>query len=179
MLIRSFLSAIYWDLAYNRFIAHVPFTRLHAWWLRRLGADIGEKVFLFSGTEVIEPWNLSIEQNCHVGRFCLLDSRGGIKIGRNVVIAGYSLLLTADHDYASPEFDGRLSNIDISDYAWIGTRSLILKGVSIGEGAVVAAGSVVTRNVPPWTVVAGNPARKIGIRPKNSQYQINEGPAFY
>ena len=128
---------------------------------------------------MVAPQNIRIAGNCHIGRFCQIDGRGGITIGRNAVIASHTLLITADHDPQSPDFGGRLAPIVIGDRVWLGSRVIILKGVTIGEGAVVAAGSVVHRDVDPWTIVSGVPAKPIGVRNPHQTYEIDYGPVWY
>lgn len=91
-----------------------------------------------------------------------LDGRGGLTIGQGVSIAPDVYLLTADHDPQSPDFEGRTAPIVIEDHAWLGTRAMVLPGVTVGRGAVVAAGAVVTKDVPPYALMAGVPARRIG-----------------
>lgn len=167
------------ELSYNRLITHIPYNPLRLWWLRRLGATLGEHVYLFGSSEVLAPKTLSIEGRCHIGRYCQIDARGGIRIGRDVVIASHCLLITADHDPDDPGFAGRLGSITVDDRAWIGSRAIILKGVTIGEGGVVAAGSTVTEDVAPWTIVAGVPAKPIKQRSKTQDYRIDYGPTWY
>ncbi|WP_280136520.1 acyltransferase [Dyella japonica] len=85
-----------------------------------------------------------------------------ITIGDHVLIADDVRIMDTDsHDVVDHAKPGKTAPITIGNHVWIGLRSLILKGVTIGDGAVVAAGSVVTRDVPPHTLVAGNPARVI------------------
>ncbi|GAL83346.1 hypothetical protein MYP_572 [Sporocytophaga myxococcoides] len=85
-----------------------------------------------------------------------------VTIGKNVRIAPYVLILDSDFHSATDHFsDGKTSSVTIGDNVWIATKSMILKGVTVGEGAVIAAGSVVTKDVPPYTVVAGVPAKVI------------------
>ncbi len=167
------------ELLHNRLLTHVPWNSARLAYLRGLGLRAGEHTYLFGGSEVLAPQNLSIEGNCHVGRLCLLDARGGITLGRNVVIASRSQLITADHDINAPGFDGRLGSIRIEDRVWLGSSVIVLKGVTIGEGAVVSAGSVVHRDVEPWTVVSGVPAQVIGRRSPDQTYEIDYGPEWY
>ena len=167
------------ELLHNRLLTHVPWNTLRLRYLRALGMTWGEHTYLFGGSEVLAPENLRIEGNCHIGRLCQIDARGGITIGRNVVIASHTLLITADHDPQAPGFDGRLGPIRIDDRVWIGSRVVVLKGVVIGEGAVVAAGSVVHRDVPPWTIVGGVPAKPLGSRSRQQTYEIDYGPEWY
>jgi len=163
----------------NRLITHVPVNSLRTSSLRRLGAQIGPNVWLFGSSEFLAPQHLAIEGNCHIGRYCQIDARGGISIGRNVVIASHCLLITADHDFQSPDFPGQLAPIVIKQRAWVASRAMLVRGVTVGEGAVVAAGAVVVSDVAPWTVVGGIPARKIGDRNPRQDYEIDVGPAFY
>lgn len=167
------------ELVFNRLITHLPCNLLRVWVLRHLGAQIGEHVYLFGSSEVLYPKGLTVVGNCHVGRFCQIDARGGVRIGRNVVIASHCLLITADHDPDDPAFRGRLGSIEIGDRVWIGSRATILKGVTVGDGAVVAAGATVSADVPPWTIVAGVPAKPIRERPREQTYTIDYGPIWY
>lgn len=167
------------ELLFNRVVTHVPANGLRVAVLRGLGASLGPHTYLFGGSEVLSPQNLAIARNCHIGRFCQIDARGGISIGANVVIASHTLLVTADHDHQDPTFPGRLGPIHIGDRAWVASRATVLRGVTIGAGAVVAAGAVVTEDVDPWTVVGGVPARPIGERSREQRYEIDYGPSFY
>ena len=112
---------------------------------------------------------LTIGADTYVGPRCVLGAGGGIEIGRNVVMGAYVQLLAEDHGFADParpineQGVGR-QGIRIGDDCWFGNSVIVLDGVSIGVGSVVGAGSVVTRDVPPRTIVAGNPARVIRER---------------
>lgn len=108
---------------------------------------------------------------------CLLDGRRyDIRFGDNVSIGPEATILTLGHDPQSAEFTDRGGDVVIGDRVWIGYRAVILPGVTVGDGAVVGAGSVVTKNVLPYTIVAGNPARKIGERARDLRYQLNHAP---
>jgi len=93
---------------------------------------------------------------------------GGVKVGRNVNISDGVVVITAKHDANSPKFEAAYEAIVIEDWAWIATNAIILGGVTVGEGAIVAAGAVVTKDVPPYTIVGGNPAKVIGERKKQA-----------
>jgi maltose O-acetyltransferase len=108
---------------------------------------------------------------------CLLDGRVyPIHIGNDVSIGPEATILTLGHDPQSPDFADKGGEVVIGNHAWIAYRAIILPGVRIGEGAVVAAGAVVTRDVEPFAIVAGSPARKVGERNRNLSYQLNFHP---
>ena len=178
MRLRSAARIVVKELAYNRVLTHVPYNPLRIWWLRRLGADLGDHVHIFSACEVHNPLGLSIAGGCHIGRHGELDARGGLSIGRNAVIAGHCLLISADHDPQDPGFVGRTAPIRLGDRVWLGVRVTVLKGVTVGEGAVIAAGSVVTKDVAPWSIVAGVPAEVVGQRSPEQTYVIDYGPKW-
>ena len=109
--------------------------------------------------------SISIGKRSNINGRVLLDSRGGqISIGDYVNVSTEAALWTLQHDMNSSTFATVGKPITIDDYAWIGTRAIILPGVHIGEGAVVAAAAVVTKDVAPWSVVGGIPAKIIGRR---------------
>lgn len=108
---------------------------------------------------------------------CLFDGRKfHIKTGDDVSIGPEATILTLGHDPQSPDFADRGGDVTIGDRVWIAYRVIILPGTTIGDGAVVGAGAVVTKHVEPYSIVAGNPARKIGERSKDLGYQLNYAP---
>ena len=104
---------------------------------------------------------------------CYLDNRRGIKIGDNVGIAHNTKIYTLGHDIESPKFETKGAQVIIKDNAFIFSNALIMPGVTIGEGAIVLAGSVVTKDVEPWTIVGGNPAKLIKMRKQKIAYLQN------
>jgi putative colanic acid biosynthesis acetyltransferase WcaF len=167
------------ELVYNRIATHIPLNGLRLAYLSTLGLQAGPHTYIFGSSEILSPECISIAGNCHIGRFCQLDGRGGISIGLNVVIASHCLLVTADHNPQSSDFAGRLGAIVLEDRVWLGSRATVLRDVTVGEGAVVSAGSVVHRDVDPWTIVSGVPAQVVGRRNPEQYYEINYGPRYY
>ena len=139
----------------------------------RIGKDssIAMKCFI-SGEKI------TIGANTVINRFCYLDGRAPLSIGNNVNVSHYTLIQTLTHDPQNPDFVCLERPVNICDHVWIGARAIILPGVTIGEGAVVGAGAVVTKNVEPYTIVAGNPARPIGQRSRNLKYKSRYFPFF-
>jgi acetyltransferase-like isoleucine patch superfamily enzyme len=156
----------------NRVVARIPvYAVRHAWYRRVLGMRIGEGtallmdlyLYIRGRTRPGRP-GITIGRRSIINQQCCLDGRGGLTIGDDVNVSPGVWILTDSHDMHDPLFREVLAPVTIGDHVWIGSRALILPGVIVGEGAVVAAGAVVTRNVAPYTVVAGVPASPIGTR---------------
>ena len=128
-----------------------------------LGAKIDASA-AFTPLEVDGEWRwLSIGEEAAVGR-CSLQLLAPLSIGRRAIINNGVRLLTGQHSLSDPGFALTTAPITIEEYAWVATNAMLLPGVTIGRGAVVAAGAVVTRNVAPNDIVGGNPAKVIGQR---------------
>jgi acetyltransferase-like isoleucine patch superfamily enzyme len=159
----------------NYVIARLPIYAVrNAWYRRVLGMRIGEGSVLMMdlylhirGRARPGRHGITIGRRSLVNQQCCLDGRGGLTIGDNVDISPGVWILTDSHDMNDPLFREVLAPVIIGDHAWIGSRALILPGVTVGEGAVVAAGAIVTGDVAPFTVVAGVPARPIGTRSRS------------
>jgi acetyltransferase-like isoleucine patch superfamily enzyme len=114
-----------------------------------------------------------LADNAVINGNCRIDPRGGIELGSNVIISSDVQLITMDHDGDIMGKEKLLKKILIEDYAWVSTRALILPGITIGKGAVVAAGAVVTRNVDLFTVVAGVPAKFLRDKELKTNYTVD------
>lgn len=134
------------------------------------------------GLKLLGASGISIGKGSALGDECWLDGRFKIKIGKNVNIASQVHMWSASHDMNDPYFRSNpktVGPIVIDDNAWIGPHSTILDNVHIGEGAVVCAGAVVTKDVEPYSVVAGIPARKIKERNRDIRYKLQGASFFY
>ncbi len=139
--------------------------------------DMAKDVVVYHGAEIRDPHKISIGRGSIIGDNAILDGRNGIRIGENVVFASNVRIWTEQHDHEDPWFrcgTQQHNPVVIDNRAWIGSHTIILHSVHIGEGAVVAAGAVVTHDVPPFAIVAGIPAKKIGERNHDLRY-INDG----
>jgi len=145
---------------------HIPsHTIRHTLYCNVFGVHFPRDSIINGRCRFLKPAGVNIGHHSIIGHDTFLDGREGIFIGNNVNIAGYTLIYTQGHDIDSPIFAIVGGPVSIEDWVYIGVRATILPNIKIGEGAVVAAGAVVTRDVEPWTVVGGVPARLIRRRP--------------
>ncbi len=147
-------------------VNRVPFSKYRM----RLYAKIGridfedvDNTLLLRGVEVLDAHGLQIGRGTVVNRHVLLDARGGLEIGREVGIAERSVILTGAHGFEGGVTD-HVWRTRIEDKVFINLGAMVMPGVVVGEGAVIAAGAIVTKDVEPWTIVAGVPAKKIADR---------------
>lgn len=154
-------------------VGRVPNHALRLAVYRRLGMRIGDRTSVhwrcvFFGIEGVRVADHSI-----IGNDCFLDGRRGLTIGRNVNIGGHVHVFTMEHDPQDARFAAVGGPVTIEDRAYVASRSTVLPGVTIGEGAVVAAGAVVTKDVEPYTIVGGVPAKVIGKRTRDLTYELD------
>ncbi len=179
---KNFCRRLWFDgLLYccNQIVSHIPSHIFRRVFYRSLMQfEIGRGTFIFMGARFDCRAGFFLGDHSVVNANCHLDNRGTLRIGNNVSISPDVCILTADHDPQSETFAGRTQPVEIEDYVFVGTRATILPGVKIGRGAVVAAASVVTKNVAPFEIVAGNPAQPIGQRTTELRYQLEYGRLF-
>ena len=137
--------------------------------LRAFGARVGREVHVYASAVVYMPWNLTIGDWSSIGEDALVYNLGPVIIGERVTVSHRAHLCAGTHDYTSADLPLLKPPIGIESNAWICTDAFVGPGVLVGEGAIVGARAVVTRNVPPWTIVAGNPAREIKRRVMKSE----------
>lgn len=150
--------------------------RMHLYRLCGVRIANPSKTTILTCTDVCKPKGIAIAEGAVIGRHCLIDGRGGLTIGENVAISSYAILISGGHHVDHPNFEGWVAPMAIGNRAWIGTRAIVLGGIQIGEGAIVAAGAVVTHDVEPFTVVAGVPARVIKKRSHKLHYDLDYRP---
>ena len=140
---------------------------------RSFGVKLAQTSSIHSRTRFINPKELSIGEHTVIGHDCIFDARQGISIGSCVNLASETRIYTMQHDIDDPFFAPTGAPVTIEDYAYIGTRVLILPGVRIGKGAVVASGAVVTKDVAPYVMVGGVPAKFIRERSHDLRYKLS------
>ena len=162
------------DTLIERFIPSLPSSTLRNILIRKSGVKASKNVHFYPGFTVRNPAGLIIEDGVNIGPKCLLDARKGLTIHKNAVIAYEAIIWSLNHDYNDLHFCGKGAPTEIGEYAWICSRSIILPGVKVGKGAIVASNAVVTKDVPDYAIVGGVPAKIIGHREeKDYQYGYN------
>ena len=151
-------------------VGKIPSQRIRKILYRMCGASINKKSVIYSGCEVRNPKGLFIDAGTIVGHDTILDARSGLKLGKNVNISSQAAFWTAQHSPKAFDFNTVFGKIIVCDYAWVSFRATVLPNVTIGKGAIVAAGAVVTTDVPPYAIVGGIPAKVIGERPRELSY---------
>lgn len=141
--------------------------------------NIGKNVVIYYGAEIRAPWNIHIGEGTVIGDKAILDGRSGIKIGKNVNFSTGVWIWTNQHKVNDISFGIEGKPVIIEDRVWLSNRTIILPGVTVGEGAVVAAGAVVTKSVEPFVIAGGVPARKIGEREKQIGYLFHGSHLFF
>lgn len=175
------LKCIYYavTLLGNMIVNKMPSRHLRRWFYRLLGMKMGNKTTLCRRVEVLLPKGITLSNNVSVGWFAELDGRGGITVDHDTNISSHVKLITGSHDINDAAFTADFLPIHIGHHVWIGTGAIVLQGVKIGDGAVVAAGAVVTKDVPPNVIVGGVPAKIIGNRNTSFNYEISSSPFLY
>lgn len=168
---RDYFRRLKWRIVELLFVKPVP-RRFEHWrraWINRCGARIGFPVGIGRTATIVHPWLLTIGDYCSIGDRVTIYNLGAVEIGSHTVISQDVYLCAGTHDYTRPELPLLRVPITIGSGVWICAGAFIGPGVTIGDNSVIGARAVVTRDVPPGVVVAGNPARIIKPRPMNAQ----------
>lgn len=150
----------------------LPSHRLRVAVIRAWGGTVHPDATIYHGFEIRAAAHLRVGARSSIGNGAVLDARAGITIGDDVNLSTAVHIWTGQHDPQSEDFAYESAPVVIHDRAWLSTRVTVLPGVTIGEGAIVAAGAVVTHDVAPFTMVGGVPARPIGTRRGGLRYRL-------
>lgn len=164
ILIRRILWGICWTLLF-RPSPRPKFDPWRCFLLRLFGARIGRGVLIANSVKVLYPWELEIGDGSWVGWDVDIYNYAKVTIGHNSVVSQYTYLCTGTHDYEDRTFPLIFFPIAIEDQAWVAAKCFVGPGITVGQGAIVASGSVVVKDVDPWTIWGGNPAKKLKDRP--------------
>lgn len=162
---------------YNHLLTNCPSRKLRMFHLKNYLAQVGQGTCVQMDCKFLNGRKIYFGDRNVINFGCLFDGRKyEIRTGTDVSIGPEATILTLGHDPQSPEFCDQGGDVIIGDRAWIAYRAIILPGIKIGEGAVVGAGSVVTKDVDPYTIVAGNPAKLLNKRTSKLDYTLNYAP---
>ena len=151
--------------------AHIPIHQLRLLVIRLWGGRIEPGATVYHGFQMRNARRLTIGARSSIGDGAILDARGGLTIGRDVNLSTQVHIWTAQHGWNDPDFAFESAPVVIGDHVWLGARVSVLPGVTIGEGAVVATGSVVTKSLEPYGLYAGVPAKRLRDR-ERVRYQL-------
>jgi putative colanic acid biosynthesis acetyltransferase WcaF len=155
----------------------LPSSGLRVRLLRLFGAQIGERVVIKPGVRVKYPWHLKIGNDCWLGEDCWLDNLTTVRLGSDVCISQGAYLCTGNHNWSDPAFGLVIEPIQLNNGSWVGAHAFVAPGVVLGDGAVAAAGSVVTKSIPDFKVYAGNPAVFVRNRTMKETHAAGQGSA--
>jgi putative colanic acid biosynthesis acetyltransferase WcaF len=155
-----------WGFVYAVFFRTSP-RPLHEWrafLLRCFGARLGANTHICPKARIWAPWNLVCSDKVAIADEAIVYNPARIELGSHAIVSQQAYLCGATHDYENPRFPLVALPISIGSYAWVCARATVQPGVSVGDGAVLALGSVAAHDLNPWTVYGGVPARKIKVR---------------
>eukprot|EP01037_Dinobryon_pediforme_P018709 gene18709-19010_t len=177
--LRNRIERVVWQIAWAVLASWTP-PPLFAWrafLLRRFGADVGRGGLVYGSARIWLPANLSLGDGATIGPNVTVYNQGHIAIGANTVISQGSHLCASSHDYDDPDFQLVLRPITIGRDAWIAAEAFVGPGVTIGDGAVLAARGVAVRDIEAGSVQGGNPARLIRMRANSGAHSV-ENPGL-
>ena len=164
--LKNRLARVVWNTIYILLfrLSPKPFHKWRSFLLRLFGAQIGKSVHVYPAVKIWAPWNLRINDETGIGNGAIIYTQGKITIGKRAVISQGVHLCAGTHDYTKKGHPLITAPITIEDHAWIAADAFVHPGITIGEGAVIGARSVVTKDMPSWMVCAGHPCKPIKPR---------------
>lgn len=175
------LKTVFWEFVVMKmgWVGHIPSHYFRRFYYRVYGVKIGKGSAIHMGAVFYYPPNISIGEDTIIGEGIVLDGRDKLTIGNHVDIASDVMIYNSEHDVHDDNFTAMSSPVKIEDYVFVGPRAIILPGVTIKKGAVVAAGAVVTKDVEEFAIVGGVPAKVIGERQnKKPSYRLGRAAWF-
>jgi len=162
-----------------RFVGFIPIHFIRKIFYIISGVKIPFDSTIHIGANFFNPSNITIGHDTIIGDHCFMDGRAPLKIGSHVGIASQVLIYNDEHDINSLDYGNSFGPVEIGDYVFIGPRAIILPNIKIGKGAVVAAGAVVTKDIPDFEIWGGVPAKKINDRSNQKpNYKVGRAMLF-
>jgi len=164
--LKEVLGIRLWNIVWIMLFSWTPkfMNKWRIFLLKLFNADISNKVFIYSSAKVYVPWLLVMEGKACLGPYSEIYNLGLVHLKHNVTISQYAYICNGTHDLSDTRSPLMVGDILIEEDVFIGAKALILPAIHIGTGAVIGAGAVVTKDIEPWTVVGGNPAKFIKKR---------------
>jgi acetyltransferase-like isoleucine patch superfamily enzyme len=160
-------------------VGHFPIHTVRLMFYLLSGMKVSPKAHIHMWARFYSPSGISIGEDTIIGDHVFLDGRDKLKIGKHVDVASSVMIYNSQHDLSAEDFVATVAPVEIGDYVFIGPRAIILPGVTVGKGAVIAAGAVVTKDVPEFAIVGGVPAAVIGERKlKDPYYKLGRARLF-
>jgi len=162
-----------------RFVGFIPIHFIRKIFYIISGVKMPFDSTIHIGANFFNPSNITIGHDTIIGDHCFMDGRAPLKIGSHVGIASQVLIYNDEHDINSLDYGNSFGPVEIGDYVFIGPRAIILPNIKIGKGAVVAAGAVITKDIPDFEIWGGVPAKKINDRSNQKpNYKIGRAMLF-
>ena len=171
--LKNRVARVAWNIVYALLFRLSP-NFLHRWrsfLLRCFGAKVGKGVHVYPRVKIWAPWNVELKDQCGIANGATLYSQGHISIGYRAVISQDSYICTGTHAYWLSGQPLITFPIIIQDFVWVAAGAFVNPGVTIEEGAVIGARSVVTKDMPAWTICAGHPCKPIKPRVMQSNHE--------
>ncbi|MFP5437186.1 MAG: putative colanic acid biosynthesis acetyltransferase [Bacteroidia bacterium] len=163
---KSKLKRLLWQITWALLCRYTP-APLHGWRcfiLRLFGAKIGKSNFIYPSCKIWAPWLLETEDVATIGPGVEVYNPGTVFLGHHSILSQDAYICGATHDYNTQDFTYLSKRITIGAYSWICARAIVMPGIHCGEGSVLAAAAVAVKDMEPWSVYGGNPAKKIKDR---------------
>ena len=160
------LARIAWGIVYVLLFRPSP-RPLHAWrafLLRRFGAKLGAHCHIYPRAQIWAPWNLECDDFASIANEAVIYNAATLFMGSHAIVSQQAYICTATHDFDDPAFPMIVSPIKLGRYTWVCARACVLPGVTAGDGAVLGLAAVASKDLEPWQVYAGNPAKRIKSR---------------
>ncbi|MCL4353984.1 acyltransferase [Patescibacteria group bacterium] len=175
------IKTVFWEILNFKLtiVGFIPSHILRKFFYRICGIRIGKGSAIHMGARFYYPPNIKIGKDSVIGENVILDGRDKLTIGDHVDFATGVMVYNAQHDIDHPDFKAITKPVVINDYVFVGPRATILPGVTVGKGAIIAAGAVVTKDVDEFTVVGGVPAKLLRERKlKDPNYKLGRAALF-